>query len=140
MKDIKNLLFLSFIILLLSSWTTNIPFVKKEIGIASASEKVKDPVCSMEIDKEGAKSEKIEDKTFHFCSETCKVLFKKNPGKFTCLCFVGMEEGDEPCGCTHCSGKGGRCDCADEKHEGHGGHHEGHDHGHDHDHGHGHGH
>jgi len=43
------------------------------------SEKVKDPVCGMEIDKEKVKgSVNYMGKTFHFCSDSCKSKLKKN--------------------------------------------------------------
>ncbi len=98
-------------------------------------EKVTDVVCGMRIDKNTDNISKIENKSFYFCSAKCKTAFDEDAGKYTCLCFVGFDEGDDPCECGHCSGEAGKCKCS-EDHGGHD-HHHGHDHGHD-DHGHGH--
>lgn len=46
-------------------------------------EKVKDPVCGMEIDKEKTKGTTIHmGKTYYFCSESCQEEFEKGPEKF----------------------------------------------------------
>lgn len=47
------------------------------------SEKIKDPVCGMDIEKETAKGP-VEHmgKTFYFCSEGCKNNFEKEPMKY----------------------------------------------------------
>ena len=52
------------------------------------AEKVKDPVCGMEIEKENAAatSEHM-GKTYYFCSISCKESFDKEPMK-----YMGMEE------------------------------------------------
>ncbi|MCB9756989.1 MAG: YHS domain-containing protein [Candidatus Omnitrophica bacterium] len=47
------------------------------------AEKVKDPVCGMEIDKEKAKgSASHMGKSFYFCSDSCKQKFEKEPMKY----------------------------------------------------------
>lgn len=126
-----NLLFLMlFFVLGVFGWNVNFPYVGNEINNeleAAESEKVKDVVCGMEINKNAAMVVSVDGKDFYFCSENCKAKFEKNPWKVTCMCFVGLKEGDEPCDCNHCSGKGGKCDCGE-----HGGHGDG---GHVHDHG-----
>ena len=45
---------------------------------------VKDPVCGMNVDEKTAtlKSEYI-GKTYYFCNQSCKVVFDKNPQRFT---------------------------------------------------------
>jgi len=45
---------------------------------------VKDPVCDMSVDEKIAdlKSEYM-NKTYYFCSQSCKAVFDKNPQKFT---------------------------------------------------------
>ena len=46
-------------------------------------EKVKDPVCRMEIDNEKAKgSAQHMGRLFYFCSESCKKKFEKKPMKY----------------------------------------------------------
>jgi len=52
------------------------------------AEKVKDPVCGMEIEKEkaAATSEHM-GKTYYFCSISCKESFDKEPMK-----YMEMEE------------------------------------------------
>ena len=48
------------------------------------AEKVKDPVCGMEVDKDKtvATSEHM-GKTYYFCSAACKESFDKEPTKYT---------------------------------------------------------
>lgn len=48
-----------------------------------ASQKVKDPVCGMEIDtKEAAGKSTYKGKTYHFCSVSEKEQFDKDPAKY----------------------------------------------------------
>lgn len=44
---------------------------------------VKDPVCEMEVDEKtaGAKSQ-YKEKTYSFCSMSCKDQFEKNPEQY----------------------------------------------------------
>lgn len=44
--------------------------------------KVKDPVCGMEIDRSLAEARvDHEGKTYYFCSEECKKIFKDDPNE-----------------------------------------------------------
>ena len=45
---------------------------------------VKDPVCGMNVDEKTVtlKSEYM-GKTYYFCNQSCKVVFDKNPQRFT---------------------------------------------------------
>jgi YHS domain-containing protein len=46
-------------------------------------EKFKDFVCGMEIDRDkSAGSFDYQGKTYHFCSESCRDNFSKNPGSY----------------------------------------------------------
>ena len=46
-------------------------------------EKVKDPVCGMEVDTDSAAAQsEYEGKTIYFCSSACKMEFDNNPEKF----------------------------------------------------------
>ena len=48
------------------------------------SEKVKDPVCGMEIDKEKGKGPvKHAGKSYYFCSDSCRLKFEKEPDKYS---------------------------------------------------------
>jgi len=48
-----------------------------------ASQKVKDPVCGMEIDAKTAAAKAIyKGKTYHFCSVSEKEQFEKDPAKY----------------------------------------------------------
>jgi len=43
----------------------------------------KDPVCGMMVDeKKAAASLEYQGKKYHFCSESCKKEFEKNPKKY----------------------------------------------------------
>ncbi len=55
-----------------------------------------DPVCKMEIDENKAKAKsEHKGKTYYFCAPGCKVIFDKNPDKYTetksggCCCCGG---------------------------------------------------
>lgn len=53
------------------------------------SERVKDPVCGMEIEKDTAKGPAEHmGKTFYFCSPGCKEKFESEPMK-----YMGEKEG-----------------------------------------------
>lgn len=45
---------------------------------------VKDPVCGMNVDEKTAdfKSDYM-NKTYYFCSQSCKAVFDKDPRRFT---------------------------------------------------------
>jgi Cu+-exporting ATPase len=53
------------------------------MGRCKMPEKVKDPVCGMEIDKEKAKGPASHmGRSFYFCSESCQKKFEKEPMKY----------------------------------------------------------
>lgn len=129
MRWMSFLFLITFFTFAIFVWPINLPFTGKEVTNevkAADAEKITDPVCGMEINKEGAMVLEIEGKSFYFCSDDCEAKFKENPGKFQCICFAGLKEGDEPCDCPHCSGKAAKCDCAE-----HHGHPHEHEHGHE---------
>ncbi|MDF2737494.1 MAG: hypothetical protein K0S93_1351 [Nitrososphaeraceae archaeon] len=41
-----------------------------------------DPVCGIEMDEELAVSLKHDNKTYYFCCEGCKGIFKRKPKKY----------------------------------------------------------
>lgn len=90
--------------------------------------KVIDRVCTMQIDKDSAKTLKEEGYTYYFCSDHCKTTFEKSPAKYACIC-PQLHEG---CDCSHCTGKDAPCICAEVHAESHTGgqehEHEGHEH------------
>ncbi len=46
-------------------------------------EKVKDPVCGMEIEKEeAAATYEYKGKTYYFCALGCRREFERDPGKY----------------------------------------------------------
>lgn len=50
---------------------------------AQSTDKVKDPVCGMLIDKSSAKAnEDYKDVRYYFCSDDCHSKFKATPGKY----------------------------------------------------------
>lgn len=48
----------------------------------ATAEKVFDPVCGMEINKNTAVTSEYKGTTYYFCSNTCKATFEKEPNKF----------------------------------------------------------
>ena len=44
---------------------------------------VKDPVCGMDVDaKKASATLEYQGKKYHFCSESCKKQFEKDPRKY----------------------------------------------------------
>ncbi len=60
----------------------------KQLTHAGEDGKVIDPICTMQIDKDGAKTYKKNGHKYYFCSKKCKKTFKKNPEKYACICSV----------------------------------------------------
>ncbi len=81
----------------------------KNLALASRGGKVIDRVCTMQIDKDGAKTYKKDGHKYYFCSKKCKKTFKKNPEKYACIC----PPSSDGCNCYHCTGAGELCDCAE---------------------------
>jgi len=47
------------------------------------ADKVKDPVCGMEIDpQQAAAHAEHQGQTIYFCSPGCKTAFEKDPGRY----------------------------------------------------------
>jgi Cu+-exporting ATPase len=46
------------------------------------ADKVKDPVCGMDIDPAAAAGEEHEGRTFYFCSEACHRTFLTDPHRY----------------------------------------------------------
>ncbi len=47
------------------------------------ADKVKDPVCGMELDKdEAAATSEYMGTTYYFCSASCKASFDREPAKY----------------------------------------------------------
>ena len=55
---------------------------KEDTPAHAAEEKVFDPVCGMEINKNTAVTSEYKGTTYYFCSKTCKANFEKEPNKF----------------------------------------------------------
>ncbi|ODS30344.1 MAG: hypothetical protein SCARUB_04545 [Candidatus Scalindua rubra] len=81
----------------------------RNLTLASHGGKVIDRVCTMQIDKDGAKTYKKDGHKYYFCSKKCKKAFKKNPEKYACIC----PPSSDGCNCYHCTGTGKLCDCAE---------------------------
>ncbi|MFX0021825.1 MAG: heavy metal translocating P-type ATPase [Candidatus Hermodarchaeota archaeon] len=54
----------------------------KEERLLLSQEKVRDPVCGMEIDPRRAIEYEYKNKIYHFCSSNCEAHFKKDPERF----------------------------------------------------------
>jgi P-type Cu+ transporter len=46
------------------------------------ADKVKDPVCGMDVDKESGKPEPYGPSQYFFCSDECRTKFKKSPQNY----------------------------------------------------------
>ncbi len=77
---------------------------------AADEEKVTDPVCSMEVEKDPDKSIQHGGYTYYFCSKNCMEKFQKDTKKYACPC-ADIHTG---CNCYHCTGKGVACECLEE--------------------------
>lgn len=112
----------------------NMGFPLDTVQTEEEKEKVFDPVCGMEIDKNSASTyvSEYDGKTYYFCSKLCKATFEKEPREFACFCGKG---GHPECKCAHCQKAVARCECelASGGHEG-GEHHHHHEEGEHHHH------
>ena len=43
---------------------------------------IKDPVCGMTVNPQTAASVQYKGRTYHFCSQTCKSMFEREPEKY----------------------------------------------------------
>lgn len=51
--------------------------------MAQELKKVKDPVCSMDIDPDQAVAhEDYQDHRYYFCAETCQIAFQQDPERY----------------------------------------------------------
>jgi YHS domain-containing protein len=99
---------LTFGLIFIFSLGLSITYIKN-LALASHGGKVIDRVCTMQIDKDGAKTYKKDGHKYYFCSKKCKKTFKKNPEKYACIC----PPSSDGCNCYHCTGTGELCDCAE---------------------------
>jgi len=57
--------------------------VRNTTEVKPRAEKVKDPVCGMEIDSQHAAAKtEYEGKIYYFCSPGCKTTFEREPTKY----------------------------------------------------------
>ncbi len=99
---------LTFGLIFIFSLGLSITYIKN-LALASRGGKVVDRVCTMQIDKDGAKTYKKDGHKYYFCSKKCKKTFKKNPEEYACIC----PPSSDGCNCYHCTGAGELCDCAE---------------------------
>ena len=80
---------------------------------AAATDKVKDPVCKMDVSKATAKKVEFDKADYFVCSDECAKKFSAEPAKYAaaCSCAKTMKN----CDCGHCAGKREPCDCGHEK-------------------------
>ena len=76
---------------------------------AVSSDRTKDPVCKMDVDRATAKKLTHEGVNYYFCADDCVAKFKADPKKYalSCLCAKSSKK----CPCEHCGGDS-PCDCA----------------------------
>ncbi|AEB11778.1 YHS domain-containing protein [Marinithermus hydrothermalis] len=66
------------------------------------TEKVKDPVCGMEVDPKTASfSTEYQGKTYYFCCKGCKNAFDKDPEKYLSGGHTGHHHGHHGHGHHH---------------------------------------
>ena len=68
--------------LFLKRYEPKTPQQIEEERLLISQEKVKDPVCGMEIDPRSAIEYEYEGKIFHFCNPNCEAHFKRDPERF----------------------------------------------------------
>ncbi len=68
--------------LFLKRYEPKTPQQIEEEKLLITQEKVKDPVCGMEIDPRKAIEYKYEDRIYHFCNPNCEAHFKRDPERF----------------------------------------------------------
>ena len=87
---------------------------KAQAAEEKGEETVTDPVCTMEVKKDPAKSIQHGGYTYYFCSKDCMEKFQKDTKKYACPC-ADIKPG---CNCYHCTGKGVACDCLEKQKKG----------------------
>lgn len=73
------------------------------------SDKAKDPVCGMEVNKTKAKHAAFDNADVYFCSDECLKKFNAEPTKYLKPCACAQST--PPCGCSHCGRKCVPCAC-----------------------------
>ncbi|RUL87981.1 YHS domain-containing protein [Tautonia sociabilis] len=67
------------------------PGLVAERSVTGGPERVKDPVCGMDVDPERVAGEsEYEGRTYYFCSPGCKRRFDEDPRR-----YVGQEPGQQ---------------------------------------------
>jgi YHS domain-containing protein len=56
------------------------PAERKEVSMVN---KAKDPVCGMDVNKQGNRKEKYANQEYFFCSDDCRSRFNQNPGFYS---------------------------------------------------------
>lgn len=74
-----------------------------------ASEKAKDPVCGMEVQKAKAKHADFDGADIYLCSDDCLKKFKAEPTKYLKVCTCAKTK--PKCDCGHCLKKCTPCAC-----------------------------
>lgn len=77
-------------------------------GSTSATDRVKDPVCGMMVDRATSIKRVYAGVEYFFCSEDCAKRFDGRPALFTVHCSCVNPK--RPCSCDHCGGST-PCDC-----------------------------
>lgn len=78
-------------------------------SIVAESDKAKDPVCGMEVNKAKAKHAAFDNADVYFCGDECLKKFNADPTKYLKICVCA--KATPPCGCNHCGRKCVPCDC-----------------------------
>ena len=53
---------------------------------------VKDPVCGMIVNPQNAITVRYQGQTYYFCSQMCKMMFEREPGKYVTAPRETMKE------------------------------------------------
>lgn len=79
-------------------------------GPATSTDRAKDVICGMMVDKATAKKAAHEGATYYFCGDECVKKFQAEPKKFAVPCSCGKSSAK--CLCEHCGHhKQNPCDC-----------------------------
>jgi trehalose synthase len=65
------------------------PLMSGPVGISGLEGEPRDPVCGMYLDAQTRHREVHETQTYSFCSQTCAMEFRREPGRFTHVDIAG---------------------------------------------------
>ena len=78
-------------------------------GPAASTDRVKDVICGMMVDRAASKKVVHDGTPYWFCGDECARKFEAEPKKYAVNCSCGKTS--KACPCEHCGRHHDACDC-----------------------------